>query len=252
MGVAITFSMTIRPGPPVWRSICLQEMCTGSQRQRLLASALCRRCADRLLARCCVTHATSCSPGCWAATPVLPAGLLLVGAASATARARERQHIDVVWTGPETGTGTGRLTAAVITDLIGQARRELLLVTYASNNEPAIEAALAAAAERGVQITLLAERHDDNPAYTAIGTPFPGLPAVRLRWPASQRPHGAALHAKIVVVDDDIALVGSANFTSRAMASNLECGILIRGGPQPRAIRRHVDELWERGHLQRS
>jgi cardiolipin synthase A/B len=177
---------------------------------------------------------------------------VLAGAASAVARERERQHIDVVWTGPEVGTGAERLTAAVIADLIGHARRELLLVSYATNNEPSIEAALAAAAERGVEITLLAERQDDNPAYTAIGTPFPGLRAVRLRWPANRRPHGAALHAKIIVVDDDIALVGSANFTGRAMASNLECGILIRGGPHPRAIRNHVEELRARGDLQRA
>lgn len=183
--------------------------------------------------------------------PAYLAGVL-AGAASSAARARERQQVEVVWTGPETGTGAGRLTAAVITDLIGKARRELLLVTFATNNEPAIEAALTAAAERGVQITVLAERHDDNPAYTAVGMPFPGLTAVRLRWPASRRAHGAALHAKIIVVDDDIALVGSANFTGRAMASNLECGILIRGGPQPRAIRRHIDDLWARGHLQRT
>jgi cardiolipin synthase A/B len=38
-------------------------------------------------------------------------------------------------------------------------------------------------------------------------------------------------------------LVGSANLTSRAMETNLECGILIRGGRQPRAIREHVMQL---------
>jgi cardiolipin synthase A/B len=174
---------------------------------------------------------------------------LLAGAASAYARARAHQQIDVVWTGPETAAGAGRLTSAVIIDLINQARRELLLVTYASNSEPAIEAALAAAGGRGVEITLLAESHDDNPHYSSIGTPFPGLDAIRLRWPSSLRPHGAALHAKIIVVDDDIALVGSANFTGRAMASNLECGILLRGGPYPKAIRDHVGNLWSRGYL---
>jgi cardiolipin synthase A/B len=52
----------------------------------------------------------------------------------------------------------------------------------------------------------------------------------------------AALHAKI-------ALVGSANLTSRAMESNLECGILIRGGPQPRAVRNHITRLHAAGLL---
>jgi len=175
---------------------------------------------------------------------------LLEGAARAVERARQRQSLDVVWTGPETGSGAGRLTAATVIDLIGQARREILIVSYATRGEPAIEAALAAAAGRGVEITILAERHADNPGYTATGTPFPGLRALRLRWPAGRRPAGAALHAKIIVVDDRIALVGSANFTSRGMESNLECGTLIRGGPQPCAVLDHIAELRARGYLE--
>ena len=183
--------------------------------------------------------------------PAYLAGLL-AGAARAVDRARQRQSLDVVWTGPETGRAAGRLTAATVTDLIGQARREILIVSYATHSEPAIEAALAAAAGQGVEITILAERHADNPVYTATGTPFPGLQALRLRWPASRRPVGAALHAKILVVDQRLALVGSANFTGRGMESNLECGILIRGGPQPGAILDHIAELRARGYLERA
>lgn len=140
---------------------------------------------------------------------------LLTGAARAVERAGQHQAIDVVWTGPESGITTGRLTAATVTELIRQARRQILLVSYATRTEPAIHAALTEAASRGVEITLLAENPADNPAYTAQGTPFPGLPAARLRWPASKRPPGAALHAKIIVVDDRIALITSANLTSR-------------------------------------
>ena len=181
--------------------------------------------------------------------PAYVAGLL-AGAAGAVERARQRQSIDVVWTGPETSSGAGRLTAATIIDLIGQARRQILIVSYATQGEPAIADALAAAVERGVEITVVAEQHDDNPGYTAIRTPFPGLNALRLRWPASRRPPGAALHAKIIVVDERIALVGSANFTSRAMESNLECGILVRGGRHPRAISDHIRQLRAHRDLQ--
>jgi cardiolipin synthase A/B len=168
---------------------------------------------------------------------------LLAGAARTTERARQHQSIDVVWTGPGSSVTTSRLTAATVTELINEARREILLVSYATRTEPAIHAALAAAASRGVEITLLAENPADNPAYTAVGVPFPELAAIRLRWPASKRPPRAALHAKIIVVDDQIALVTSANLTNRAMEANLECGILIRGGPQPRAIRDHITGL---------
>jgi len=184
--------------------------------------------------------------------PAYLAGLL-AGAAEAVTRARRHQHLDVVWPGPETASGPGRLTAATVAELIGQALKEILIVSYATQTEPAIAAALAAAAERGVEVTILAERHEDNPNYTGAAVPFPDLRAIRLRWPAGRRPvAGSAMHAKIVVVDDRIALVGSANVTSRAMESNLECGILIRGGPEPRAIRDHLTELRSRGILVRA
>jgi len=182
------------------------------------------------------------------AEPAYLAGLL-AGAARAVERARRHQSVSVVWTGPESGVSSSRLTAAAVIELINAARSEILLVSYATRTEPSISTALSAAVARGVAVTLLAERHQDNPSYTALGTPFPGLNALRLHWPAQSRPPGAALHAKIIVVDDQVALVGSANLTSRAMESNLECGILIRGGPQPRAVRDHITGLYAAGVL---
>ena len=176
---------------------------------------------------------------------------MLAGAAHAVARARQQQSVSVVWTGPESGVSSSRLTAAAVIDLINTARSEILLVSFATHSEPSIKAALSAATARNVTVTLLAERHEDNPSYTATGTPFPGLNVLRLHWPGSSRPPGAALHAKIIVIDDQVALVGSANLTSRAMESNLECGILIRGGPQPRAIRDHITGLHAAGLLLR-
>jgi phosphatidylserine/phosphatidylglycerophosphate/cardiolipin synthase-like enzyme len=184
------------------------------------------------------------------AQPGYVAGLL-AGAARAVERARRRQTVTVVWTGPESQVTSSRLTAATVVDLISEARAEILLVSYATQTEPRISAALGEAAGRGVAITLLAERHADNPSYTAAGMPFPGLDALRLHWPADSRPPGASLHAKIIVIDDRVALVGSANLTSRAMETNLECGILIRGGLQPRAIRDHITGLYAAGFLYR-
>jgi cardiolipin synthase A/B len=178
-------------------------------------------------------------------------GGLLIGAARAVERARQHQSVSVVWTGPESGMSSSRLTAATVIELISVAQSGLLLVSYATHTEPSIATASSAAVARGVVVTLLAERHEDNPSYTASDMPFPGLGALRLHWPAAARPPGAALHAKVIVVDDKIALVGSANLTSRAMESNLECGILIRGGPHPRAIRDHITSLYASGLLVR-
>jgi cardiolipin synthase A/B len=201
------------------------------------ASPILRNACDQLLRR--LRHAES----------AYLSGLLM-GAVRAVERARHYQSVSVAWTGPESGVSS-RLTAAAVIELINAARSEILLVSYATQTEPQISAALSAAVARDVAVTLLAERHADNPSYSSAAIPFPGLEAVRLYWPSSNRPPGAALHAKIIVVDDQVALVGSANLTGRAMESNLECGILLRGGPQPRAVRDHITGLYAAGFLRR-
>lgn len=185
------------------------------------------------------------------AEPAFLAGLLS-GAARAVERARQHQSVKVVWTGPESGVHGSRLTAAAVIELIDSARQEILLVSFATQTEPTIRDALAQAVARGVAVTMLTERPEDNPGYSSARTPFPGLRALRLHWPASERPPHTSLHAKIIVVDDRVALVGSANLTSRAMEDNLECGILIHGGPQPRAIRDHITSLYATGILRRA
>lgn len=175
----------------------------------------------------------------------------LAGAAAATGRSRESHSIDIVWTGPQSTITTSRLTAAVIASLIAEAERELLLVSYATQTEPTAAAALQAASQRGVEITIVAERAADNPHYSGAGAPFPGLTARRLSWPADRRAPGAALHAKLIVIDATVALITSANMTSRAMEANLECGVLIRGGATPAAVRNHILGLYDRGTLRR-
>lgn len=179
---------------------------------------------------------------------LLLAGALL-GAESATAKHRSESSVEVVWTGPSSTVTTGRLTAAVIVGLIEEARRDVLLIGYAVHSEPSVLLELQRAAARGVEITLVLERHADNPAYSASGTAFPGLTARRLAWPLNARPGGtSSLHAKVLVIDGRSALVGSANITGSALERNLECGLLLRG-EQARTIRGHVRSLEQAGVL---
>ncbi len=170
---------------------------------------------------------------------------LLVGRLGAN---DEQQSVVPVWTGPESGATSGRLTLAVVSDLIGEARTEILLASYATIPGAGIRESLEAAVGRGVEVTLLLERPSDNPKFTGSNDPFPGLRARRLVWRASARPSGAAMHAKILVVDRIIALVGSANLTGYALERNLEAGLLVRGGPVPPLI---VDHLLTADGLER-
>jgi cardiolipin synthase len=175
------------------------------------------------------------------------AGLLL-GAAQARLKYRSDHDADIVWTGPASSIQTSRLTSAVVSELIDSAHRELLLVSYATVPPTSLTAALATAAARGVEVTLLLEQPADNPKFH--GAPaFATLPAVRWSWPIRNREPGAALHAKIIVVDRHVALIGSANLTGYGFEKNLECGILLRDPTQASAIARHLESLRESGIL---
>lgn len=198
-----------------------------------------RHACDQLIA-CLDTHADAYVAGALAA------------AAAITAKARDTQHVDVVWTEPYSTVTTSRLTANTVISLIGEAREEIWLVSYAARPERDIEHALNTAVARHVEITLLLERHEDNDTYSSQAEPFASVQATRLAWPANRRRTGyTSMHAKILLVDGRIALVGSANLTSAAMEANLECGILLRGGPHPTAIRTHLRALRNRGDLVR-
>lgn len=164
------------------------------------------------------------------------AGLLVARVETSDAQAT----VTPVWTGMDDIDVGHRLTVGAVADLIESATSEILLVSYATAPSPTVRAALAAAVARGVVLTALLERALDNAAFTGSPDPLAGIAATRLAWPTSNRPPGAAMHAKILVVDRQAALVGSANLTGHALGRNIECGLLIRGGSLPGRLADHV------------
>ena len=51
------------------------------------------------------------------------------------------------------------------------------------------------------------------------------------------------LHAKCIIVDDELALVTSANFSEAAHSRNIEAGVLVDNAPFARALRRQFETL---------
>ena len=188
--------------------------------------------AETLLACASVAQLVSAGDGDYVA------GLL--DGAAAQLRGSDNQVLDVVWTGPLSSVNSSRLTTAVIGGLLAEAQHEIILVSYASYPPRPVFDALTDAAARAVEIILVAERPADRPGFRGLDIPLPGLPCTRLHWPATARKTEASLHAKILLVDGHTALVGSANFTGHAMERNLECSLLLRGGPVPGQIRQHL------------
>jgi cardiolipin synthase len=59
------------------------------------------------------------------------------------------------------------------------------------------------------------------------------------------------LHAKAVTADQRAAFVTSANLTGNALTTNMELGLLVRGGSVPGRLNRHFDHLITQGALRK-
>jgi putative cardiolipin synthase len=123
-------------------------------------------------------------------------------------------------------------------------------VSYAAYTLPETASDLTAAARRGCAVDVIFETEEDSAGHydgpgAAAYAHVDGI--TRWRWPAHARNAGAVLHAKLLVIDGRRALVGSANLTRRALADNLEAGVLINDERTALALERHVRDLMSAG-----
>lgn len=187
--------------------------------------------------------------------PPAVAAAYLRGAADGYAQGRDNQRVEVVFSGPTSAAVPVRATAAVLTDLIGEARRELVLVTYSARPYPPVIDALRAALLRGVTIDVVVETLAGAGTALAGAEPaaaFADLPGARLwHWPVERRPNPTAkLHAKLAIADRHTLLVSSVNLTQSGVEHSLEAGIIVRDGPAPGRAADHIRHLQAQSILQ--
>jgi phosphatidylserine/phosphatidylglycerophosphate/cardiolipin synthase-like enzyme len=163
------------------------------------------------------------------------------------------QRLEMVWSGPLSGASTFRRTDQALLELIQTAKWSIMVVAFAAYKIPEIATALVDAAKRGVRISLILESTEESDgavtfnALNAMGAELAGAATV-YAWPMEKRGSDAkgnrgALHAKCAVVDEEAALISSANLTEHAMNLNMELGILVRGGEIPRSLGGHLRSL---------
>ncbi len=184
-------------------------------------------------------------------------------AASTTSRLeRERQQLELVWSGPSLVSTTLRSTEPALLELIDSARESVYLVTFAAYKVPAVADHLAAAERRGVRVVFVLESNEDSGGKVDFN-PLPHLRASGLQraevyiWPQDQRLRDnqgryGSLHAKFAVADRSTLLVSSANLTEFAFNLNIELGVLLTGGHGPAEAARLVDELIRLGILRQA
>lgn len=192
------------------------------------------------------------------AKPSELAGALL--AASATSREeRQRQQLELVWSGPGLPSAPLRSTGPALLELIDSAQTSIYLVTFAAYKVPSVANALVAAEGRGVRVVFVLENDEANGGKVEFD-PLPHLRASGLQratvytWPQDHRLRDdrgrfGSLHAKFAVADRLRLLVSSANLTEFAFNLNIELGVLISGGHAPVDAARHIDELIRLGVL---
>lgn len=186
-------------------------------------------------------------------------GQALLAACATSREERQRQQLELVWSGPGVTSTTLRSTGPALLELIEAARESVYLVTFAAYKVPAVADALAAAEGRGVRVVFVLENDEGNGGKVDFN-PLPHLRASGLQhaevytWPKElrlkdERGRFGSLHAKFAVADRVRLLVSSANLTEFAFNLNMELGVLISGGHGPKEAAKHIDELIRMGVL---
>lgn len=177
-------------------------------------------------------------------------GLAISSASRAVEAERLGERVELVWSGPARPGTSLRRTEQALTELVQGARNELWIVSYVAYSVSGLRDALADVLRRGVRVRLLLESRESgggritHDGVTALRSVI-DLGAVLYEWSLERRPKNSrgdpgALHAKFALADRSALLVTSANLTEAAFEFNMELGVLIRGGPQPERLARHL------------
>lgn len=120
----------------------------------------------------------------------------------------------------------------VIEEIIMQASKEIQILAYIFTSKALhILKQVEQAAKKGIRITIIVNdlQSQDKVIRSRLENMEDNFPHVHVIDFAENTER--QLHAKIVVVDRQIAVIGSANFSWGGMYSNYEIGLLVEGEP---------------------
>ncbi len=182
-------------------------------------------------------------------------------------------RVELVWSGPDLTTSATRDTEVVIAQLFREAKRSVLVSSFAIDKGKKARALFGELALRmdeepglSVRFCLNVQRkgqHDDRPEAEVLREFAESFR--REIWPGSRLPEvfhdprslikggheRASLHAKCVVIDEEKAFVTSANFTEAAQVRNIEAGLLVVDLRISANLRSQFENLIDRGTLRR-
>lgn len=186
----------------------------------------------------------------WRATTVTAdeLALMLLAASHVFTKTSNQQSTELVWTGPTTPFVSARRTEQALLQVINAAEQTLFITSFVAYDISSVVKALNAAIDRGVAVSMLLELSQDHGGsinFDTLGKMKTLVPKARFyawREKAAQFLNGS-VHAKVVVADDIICFITSANLTGYAMDKNMEAGVIISGGHIPKMMKEHFAAL---------
>ncbi len=150
--------------------------------------------------------------------------------------------IEICWTG-ETQNRKVRKTGPALSSILSQAECNILIVGYSI--EPSatdIMDMLEKKSREGVRLTFMINRLDEKKGFLEWTKRLDRRPELYTR-PADFEDFSSSLHIKCIVVDNKVAMFGSANMTYHGMQGNRELGLIIRDVTAVKTIIELLDEL---------
>lgn len=154
--------------------------------------------------------------------------------------------------------GVGDSESALVR-LLGSARRTLVLQTYDylplgfGREAPpyrVVDAALRAAAARGVKIKLLVDRLSEDPRHKPFLQELAALPGVEVRAmeiPDAARGHidyARVVHSKYAVADDATLWLGTSNFAGGYLDESRNLELVVKDAALARRVAKIHEHLW--------
>ncbi len=170
-------------------------------------------------------------------------------------------RLELVWSGPEPAQSSTRDTGVVVPELFASAKRSVVVAGFAirqgdrvfaplatnMDSNPALDVRIFTNIQRAwkdsrADSEIVREFADDFRRTQWSGRRYPRVLYDQRALSSSPGPR-ACLHAKCLIVDDERALVTSANFTEAAMDRNIEAGLLVDDAGFAGRLRAQFDAL---------
>lgn len=145
-----------------------------------------------------------------------------------------------------------RLRAAIdgATDRIRLQVMSYHLVGHGGDEWRELDAALRAAAARGVSVQLIVSHWEQRPGRVEDLQALSRVPNVEVRFvtiPEAERgfiPYTRTIHAKYLTVDGRIAWIGTSNAAGDYFLHSRNAGLLVEGAPFARRLDAFFEDLW--------